>query len=198
MRQGACDLGCRWRLRCCQGKPLTCIQHSLRSSGPPIAFLRAAGLTLHESQHPGEPCLHRLTLPAMKVALEVTGEGIDMDVFFAISSPFGLLPPQQRPEALPLTVADPEDACSPLGSRHFAGKKTDRWLGDLHARGLLSPFLPCLPHPNIFIIVACTAALCTNQIHGIQSAQLRTRLVGRRCQCACRKLTSCSILHSAE
>ena len=133
----------------------------------------------------------------MKVALELTGEGIDMDVYFAIPSPFGLVPPQQRPEALPLTVADPEDACSPLGSRHFAGKKSDRWLVSLHARWLLSPHLLRLPHPNIFMMEASAAALCRKQMHGIQCAQLGTSLVGSRCQFACGRLTSCSILDSA-
>ena len=79
----------------------------------------------------------------MKVALEITGEGIDMDVYFGIPAPFGLLLPQQRLEALPLTVADPEDACSPLASRHYAGEETHRWLVDLHAREHLDSLL-CL------------------------------------------------------
>lgn len=59
--------------------------------------------------------------PAMQVALEVYGEDSDMDVYFGIPSPLGLLPAQQRPEAVPLLVAEPGDACFPLSSRHLAG-----------------------------------------------------------------------------
>ena len=58
----------------------------------------------------------------MQVALEVYGGGTEMDVYFGVPSPLGYLPAQQRAEAIPLLVADPENACSPLSSRHLAGK----------------------------------------------------------------------------
>ena len=99
----------------------------------------------------------------------MTGEGIDMHVYFGIPAPFGLQLPQQRPEALPLTVADPEDACSPLASRHYAGEETDRWLVDLHAREHLNPFL-CLPQ----------------LLSGRQLRAGKGVVVRRRAPCACR------------
>lgn len=57
----------------------------------------------------------------MKVALEIYSDGIEMNVFFAVPSPLGVLPSEQKTEAIPLFVADPEDACSSLKSKHFAG-----------------------------------------------------------------------------
>ncbi len=58
----------------------------------------------------------------MQVALEVYGDSTEMDVYFGVPSPLGFLPPQQRAEAISLLVADPEDACNSLSSRHLAGE----------------------------------------------------------------------------
>ena len=66
--------------------------------------------------------MHRDLFRIVKVALEIYGDGIEMEVYFAVPSPLGVLPPGHRSEAVPLIVADPEDACSPLSSRHLAGK----------------------------------------------------------------------------
>ena len=61
---------------------------------------------------------------ALQVALEVYGEDTELNVYFAVPSLLGVLPPQQKPSAVPLLVAHPEDACSPLKTRHLAGKDT--------------------------------------------------------------------------
>ena len=57
----------------------------------------------------------------MKVALEIYSDDTEMEVYFAVPSPLGVLPSEQRTVAIPLVVADPEDACSPLSSKHLAG-----------------------------------------------------------------------------
>ena len=57
----------------------------------------------------------------MKVALELYGDSIETEVYFAVPSPLGVPPSEQRTKAIPLVVADPEDACSPLSSKHLAG-----------------------------------------------------------------------------
>ena len=64
-----------------------------------------------------------LELCRMKVALEIYSDGIEMEVFFAVPSPLGVLPADHRVEAIPLLVADPEDACSPLSSKHLTGRQ---------------------------------------------------------------------------
>ena len=57
----------------------------------------------------------------MKVALDIYSDGTEMEVYFAVPSPLGVLPSEQKTEAIPLFVADPEDACSPLNTKHIAG-----------------------------------------------------------------------------
>ena len=58
----------------------------------------------------------------LQVALEVYGKETELNVYFAVPSLLGALPPHQKPSAVPLLVAEPEDACSPLKTRHLAGE----------------------------------------------------------------------------
>ena len=83
------------------------------------------------------------------MALEIYSDGTEMEVYFAVPSPIGVLPADHRIEAVPLVVADPEDACSPLRSKHLAGEATSWTYGHLNKEGIcgVTPLLPaCTPY----------------------------------------------------
>lgn len=90
-------------------------------SQPSLLWSRCTMYLLIEGRLPAPPS--ELVL-ALQVALEVYGEDTELNVYFAVPSLLGVLPPHQKPSAVRLLVADPEDACSPLRIRHPAGENT--------------------------------------------------------------------------